>query len=161
MLSLHRKEIIGLFEENGFTIPCSRDWGAQERYCMHLLIPKVIPSDTLDNDLHIVREEHNRRNSSLKLLTKTGEEIGVCRVHPAECQGKIMPGCVVISWLWIKENWRNRSLGKYLLSNQLEWAKKNGAEESILTTHTGQPAHYLYRKLGYEIVDTMRTYCLP
>jgi GNAT superfamily N-acetyltransferase len=143
---------------NGLTVPASEAWGPQERLWFRTEIRADLPGLELPPGLTAVRDTTGTLTSSLRILD--GADLaGECRISPAMLLGRPCPGHVYIGWLGVGEHYRNGGLGGRLLVEQLRWARENGATVGVLTTHSGRPAHRLYRRLGFAGVGAARTYC--
>lgn len=162
-------------KKNGFKLPKSKDWGIQERFWFKRDIEKNI-KPAIPKGFKTSREIYGKLSSSLKIfdkkkfnsvcsMGKTGRfgkkerAVGECSVGEAKRFGKPYPGHIYINWLFVDKAYRGKALGQYLLLSQLKWAYENGAKVSVLTTHSGAPAHKLYRKLGYKEICLSKTYC--
>jgi len=143
---------------NGLTIPAGETWGHQERLWFRTEIRADLPSLELPAELAVERKATGTLASSLRVLD--GSDIaGECRISQTTLFGRPYPGHVYVEWLGVEERQRNRGLGGKLLIEQMRWARENGATACVLTTHSGRPAHRLYRKLGFTGVGAARTYC--
>ena len=143
---------------NGLTVPDSEAWGHQERLWFQTEIRADLPSLEIPPGLAAVRDATGTLASSLRLLDGT-DLAGECRISQTTLFGRPYPGHVYIEWLGVGERHRNCGLGGKLLIEQLRWARENGATVCVLTTHSGRPAHRLYRRLGFTGVGAARTYC--
>lgn len=71
--------------------------------------------------------------------------------------GHTWGGCCEIKQLWVDESLRRQGLGRQLLSQAAEEAKRRGASWIVLSTHSFQ-APDLYRRLGFEEVGRFDDY---
>lgn len=143
---------------HGLTLPASEAWGPQERLWFRTEIQPDLPELEVPAGLTAVRNATGALASSLKILDGT-DVAGECRISQATLFGRPYPGHVYIDWLGVGERYRDRGLGGRLLIEQMRWARENGATVCLLTTHSGRPAHKLYRRLGFAGVGAARTYC--
>ncbi len=89
-------------------------------------------------------------------VSQTAEDEGfrpdLCRV--AIDRGGHVAGFVTVSDNWIDQvgvvpTWRGRGLGAHLVARTLRSVRKAGWTESWLAVNVDNPAHELYRRLGY------------
>lgn len=57
--------------------------------------------------------------------------------------------------LIISSGHRNKGIGRILLEDGLRWGREKGAKVAYISTHSKNPARFLYEKVGYEIVETI------
>lgn len=58
-----------------------------------------------------------------------------------------------VSALWVDPGARRRGLARRLLDEALAWGRSQGCEEARLNVLLGNPAHALYRAMGFEDVQ--------
>ena len=142
---------------NGLTVPAGETWGSQERLWFRTQIHADLSCLEVPPGLATVRETTGPLASSLKVLA--GENIvAECRISQATLFGRPHLGHVYVDWLGVGERYRDHGLGAKVLIEQMRWAHENGAAVCLLTTHSGRPAHRLYRRLGFTGVGAARTY---
>ncbi|HUE40119.1 MAG TPA: GNAT family N-acetyltransferase, partial [Candidatus Binatia bacterium] len=66
-------------------------------------------------------------------------------------------GCCHVKTLWIDERHRRRGLGTRLMALAEREAKKRGARQMVLDTHSFQAPQF-YRRLGFEVVGSYPDY---
>jgi ribosomal protein S18 acetylase RimI-like enzyme len=145
-----------VLKQNGFKIPEGKDWGPQERIWFKKDIFKDIRPE-LPAGLKTKHEIQGKLRSSLKIFDKE-KLIGECSISQVNRCGKPYPEHIYTDWLFVDGSYRGKAIGQNLLLSQLKWAHDNGARVSVLTTHSGRPAHNLYRKMGYKEVCISRTF---
>jgi GNAT superfamily N-acetyltransferase len=150
-----------LLRMNGFSVPASDSWGPQERICFKLDIPDDIPQQDFPAQFTLSRKVDGPLRSSLEIEDAEHSVAGVCIVAQCSLFGRPFAGHVYICWLMVCEQYRKHGFGAKLLLEQLRWAREEGASVSVLTTHSGRPAHHFYRKLGYSELSLMRSYMAP
>ena len=156
MLSLRRKRAVNYFERSGFVVPAGDAWGPQERIGFRLAIPDRVDVPTLPPGFRI--EVHTtERACRLLLLTESGERIGEANMGPARMNGLDVPRSFFLHWLGVDGAYRDRGFGRMLLLNQIEHARRLGATDLYLTTHSGRPAWKLYQRIGFTEVDRFRS----
>ena len=148
-----------VFRSSAFNIPAGEEWGPQERCWFRSKVPNNIELLAVPEEFELKREIMEGYRSRLKLFNK-GVLIGECNISNLKLFGKTFPGHFYIDWLSVQEKYRSRSFGSKLLLEQCRFAGEKGAVTCILTTHTGQPAHRLYKKLGFIGEGLSRTFCL-
>ncbi len=148
-----------VFRSSAFNIPSGEEWGPQERCWFRSKVPNNIELLAVPEEFELKREIMEGYRSRLKLFNK-GVLIGECNISNLKLFGKTFPGHFYIDWLSVQEKYRSRSFGSKLLLEQCRFAGEKGAVTCILTTHTGQPAHRLYKKLGFIGEGLSRTFCL-
>ncbi len=158
MLPVSFAEETTLFPANGFSIPSSDAWGPQERLCFTLDMPDEIPAQEFPERFTLAHETKGGMESSLRLEGAGHVLAGECRLSQCALFGAPLQEHVYVDWLWVDEAWRSHGFGGRLLLEQLRRARGEGAQTSLLTTHSGRPAHKLYRRLGYSEAAVMRTY---
>jgi ribosomal protein S18 acetylase RimI-like enzyme len=65
--------------------------------------------------------------------------------------------CCEVKTLWVHERWRKRGLGTRLMAAAEDEARRRGATQMVLSTHSFQ-APALYRRLGFELVGRIEEY---
>ena len=159
MLSLRRKRVADFFERSGFTVPAGDAWGPQERIGFRLAIPDRVEVSPPPPGFRI--EVHTtERACRLLLLTESGERIGEANMGPARMNGLDVPRSYFLHWLGVAAAYRDRGFGRMILLNQIEHARRLGATDLYLTTHSGRPAWKLYQRIGFTEVDRFRSYVL-
>ena len=143
---------------NGLEVPAGEAWGPQERLWFRAEIRADLPELALPTGLVAERTVSGPLSSSLKILAG-GDVAGECRLSQATLLGRPCAATVYVDWLGVAQNHRDRGLGGMLLLEQMRWARDLGAAVCVLTTHSGRPAHRLYRRLGFVGVGAARTYC--
>jgi ribosomal protein S18 acetylase RimI-like enzyme len=66
-------------------------------------------------------------------------------------------GCCEVKTLWIDEPLRGRGLGTRLMRSAETEARRRGATQMVLSTHSFQ-APAFYRRLGFEVVGQVEDY---
>lgn len=145
---------------SGWQIPASEKWGCQERLWFMMKLSSDFPAPELPENC-ILRREERGELASVLFACDSDQTVGECQVSPAILGGRIYPRHVYIGWLHVADSYRGKGLGGSLLCEQLRWARINGAEVGVLTTHSGRPAHKLYRRLGFSLAGTARAYATP
>lgn len=59
--------------------------------------------------------------------------------------------------LAVKEAHRSKSIGKGLLISSMNMVRNKGYEKMYISTHSKNPARFLYEKVGFETVETVKT----
>ncbi len=137
--------------------PATDAWGPQERYWLKLDMSDRVAAPVFPQGGELQREAQDELASTLRWHAG-GQVVGECRISPATLGGKVYSRHVYVDWLGVDEAQRGKGLGQSLLLEQLRWACAQSATTALLTTHSGRPAHQLYRRLGFAIVGTARTY---
>ena len=68
--------------------------------------------------------------------------------------GHTWGGCCEIRQVWVDEKMRGRGLGRRLLEAVEREARRRGATQIVLSTHSFQAPDF-YRKLGFELLFTV------
>jgi len=55
----------------------------------------------------------------------------------------------------VSQQQRNKGIGKALLEDGLRWGHEKGAKVAYISTHSKNPARFLYERVGYKIVETV------
>lgn len=148
-----------VFRTSAFCIPEGKDWGPQERCWFRWEVPGDLEPLSIPKEFEVKREEGEGYESHIKVFDK-GVLIGQCDISNLKLCGRTYPKHFYVTWLWVNEAYRSHSLGRKMMLDQCRVARERGASTNILTTHTGRPAHKLYKKLGWTGVGIARTFCI-
>jgi GNAT superfamily N-acetyltransferase len=66
-------------------------------------------------------------------------------------------GCCEVKTLWVQAGWRGKGLGTRLMTAAEQEARRRGATQIVLTTHSFQAPHF-YERLGFERVGYNQDY---
>lgn len=86
-----------------------------------------------------------------------GEEVGLCEVVADLTRGGMLPafgGWAELQELWMREGWRNRGIGDWLLRHAIAWLLLAGCDRVILNVASSDEvagAGRFYRRLGWEV----------
>ncbi len=82
---------------------------------------------------------------------------GVDHEIVAGLHGWTWGGCCEVKTLWIHESMRGRGLGTRLMRSAEAEARRRGATQMVLSTHSFQAPDF-YRRLGFEIIARVEEY---
>jgi GNAT superfamily N-acetyltransferase len=97
-------------------------------------------------------------------VTGIADALGIA-VFGRDAQGEVVAGlcgytwagCCEIRQVWVHEKHRRQGVGRRLLELVEAEARRRGCFQMVLATHSFQAPEF-YRKLGFEIVDSLPDY---
>lgn len=91
-------------------------------------------------------------DDSICLLATIGEAVIGYLVGYLWDSGNLRPTKMVeLESMYVRQNWRSRSVGRHLAGEFLKWAKQKGAQRASVTAYAANTrAIEFYRELGFE-----------
>jgi GNAT superfamily N-acetyltransferase len=86
-----------------------------------------------------------------------GEELGRCECVPDLTRGGALPalgGWAELGELWIREEWRNRRIGTWLVQQAVSWLRLAGCDRVVLSVAAEDEAagaDRFYRRFGWKV----------
>ena len=127
---------------------------------MNISIPPVDENPS-DSDVHFLDDRINEYN-----VERTGVTDGrVVSFFVRDDGGAIVAGlygwtwggCCEIRYLWVRDDYRNRGLGKVLMNAAENEARSRECRQIVLDTHSFQAPRF-YQGLGFEIIGSHPDY---
>jgi GNAT superfamily N-acetyltransferase len=121
----------------------------------------VMRTDPTPAEIDFLEERLYEFNSQ---VTGIDDALGIA-VFGRDAQGDVVAGlcgytwggCCEIRQVWVHEKHRGQGIGRRLLELAEAEARRRGCFQIVLATHSFQAPEF-YRKLGFEIVDSLPDY---
>lgn len=85
------------------------------------------------------------------------EEVGFCEVMPDVTRGGLLPslrGWADLQEIWVREEWRDRGIGGYLIRHAVVWLRLAGCDRivfNVAAPNEAAGAGRFYRRFGWEV----------
>jgi len=128
------------------------------------MLPDIALSEEPDRDDVVLVEERLYEYNVARTGIADGRLLGLfardeARTIVGGLYGWTWGAACEIRSLWVDERWRGRGLGSKLLTTAEEEARRRGARQIVLSTHSFQAPDF-YRRFGFEVVAEVPDYPL-